>query len=159
MDAENRFYITTEGLKKIEQEYKNLTELRMAKTKGDVPKIWHSEDLDPEYLSFQEDLNFIETRILELENILKNAKMIEPPPQEQRSLVGLGSTVVVEIDKEHQDEFMIVGTIEANPSLGKISNASPVGKALLGHKVGDEIIMSSPIKTVYKIKKIKYKKA
>ena len=51
---------------------------------------------------------------------------------------------------------MIVGTLEANPSLGKISNESPVGKALLGRRVGDEVIISSPIKTVYKIKGIKY---
>jgi transcription elongation factor GreA len=65
--------------------------------------------------------------------------------------------VVVEVNGE-EDEFQIVGTLEANPLLGKISNESPVGSALMGKKVGDEIIISSPVKTVYKIKKIKYQK-
>jgi transcription elongation factor GreA len=51
---------------------------------------------------------------------------------------------------------MIVGTLEANPSEGKISNESPVGKALLGKKVGDEIVITSPINVKYKIKKIRY---
>jgi transcription elongation factor GreA len=49
-----------------------------------------------------------------------------------------------------------VGTLEANPALGKISNESPVGKALLGHKIGDEVLVSSPAKIAYKIKGIKY---
>ena len=71
-------------------------------------------------------------------------------------MIGLGAKVIVEIDHEAKDEFTIVGTLEANPALGNISNESPVGKALLGHKVGEEIIISSPIKTFYKIKKIKY---
>ena len=55
-----------------------------------------------------------------------------------------------------KDEFVIVGTLEANPALGKISNESPVGKALLGHKIGDEVVVSSPMKTTYKIRNIKY---
>ena len=51
---------------------------------------------------------------------------------------------------------MIVGTLESNPSEGKISSESPIGKILLGHKTGDEILITSPIKLVYQIKKIKY---
>jgi transcription elongation factor GreA len=51
---------------------------------------------------------------------------------------------------------MIVGTLEANPSEGKISSQSPIGKVLLGHKVGDEVVITSPIKVFYKVKKIKY---
>ena len=70
-------------------------------------------------------------------------------------MVDLGAKVKIDIAGK-KDEFMIVGTLEANPSLGKISNESPVGRALLGHKVGDEIVVSSPMKTTYKIKKIKY---
>jgi transcription elongation factor GreA len=63
--------------------------------------------------------------------------------------------VFLDIDGE-TDEFRIVGSVEANPSLGLISNESPVGKALLGRRVGEEVIISSPIKTRYKIKKIRY---
>jgi len=62
---------------------------------------------------------------------------------------------VVEVDGQ-EDEFEIVGSLEANPSIGRISNESPVGKALLGHEVREEIVISSPVKTVYKIKDIKY---
>ena len=63
----------------------------------------------------------------------------------------------VKIDVDGQkDEFVIVGTLEANPALGKISNESPVGKALLGHKIGDEVLVSSPAEIKYKIKNIKY---
>ena len=72
-----------------------------------------------------------------------------------QNIVNLGATVLVEVDGQN-DEFMIVGSLEANPAIGKISNESPVGRMLLGHRVGDEVVVSSPIQTVYKIKKIKY---
>ena len=152
---EKKFYLTKEGLEKFKKEYRDLKNLKLSKTKGEIPKIWHSEDLNPEYLSFQEDLSFLETRIAELKNILKNVKLIKPPPKERQNVVNLGAQVIVEVDGQ-TDEFTIVGTLEANPSLGKISNESPVGRSLLGHRVGDEILISSPIKTIYKIKKIKY---
>jgi len=144
-----------EGLEKIKREYKDLKELKFLKTKGEMPKIWHSEDLNPEYLSFQEDLSFLETRIAELEYIFKNAELIKVPPKEKQNIINLGAQVIVRVD-DQTDEFEIVGTLEANPAIGKISNESPVGKILLGHKVGDEVIVSSPIMTTYKIKKIKY---
>ena len=153
--VERKFYLTKKGLEEIKKEYESLRKLRFAKTKGEVPKIWESEDLNPDYLSFREDLNFLETRIAELENILKNVKLIKPPPKEKTKIINLGATVTVKVNGD-TDEFTIVGTLEANPSLGKISNESPVGRALLGHKVGDEVVVSSPVKTIYKIKKIKY---
>ena len=115
----------------------------------------HSEDLDPEYLAFQEDLNFLDLRIAETESILKNAVLIKTPPKEKRDIVGLGAIVSIDVDG-HLDEFQMVGTLEANPAIGKISNESPVGRALLGHTAGEEIVVSSPIKTNYKIKKVRY---
>ena len=152
---EKKFYLTKEGLEKIKKEYRDLKNLKLSKTKGEVPKIWHSEDLNPEYLSFQEDLSFLETRLAELEYILKNAQLIKPPLKEKQKVINLGARVLIEVDGQN-DEFTIVGTLEANPAIGKISNESPVGRALLGHKVGDAVVISSPIQTVYKIKKIKY---
>jgi len=154
--AEKKFYLTKEGLEKIKKEYQGLKNLKLSKTKGEIPKIWHSEDLNPEYLSFQEDLSFLETRLIELENILKNAELIQLPSKEKQNIINLGATVLVEVDGQN-DEFTIVGSLEANPSLGRISNESPVGQALLGHRVGDGVMVSSPIQTVYKIKKIKYR--
>lgn len=150
-----KFYLTKEGLEKIKKEYEDLKEIKFSKTKGEVPKTWHSEDLNPEYLSFQEDLSFLETRLTELEYIFKNVELIKSPLKAKQNIVNLGATVLVQVDGQN-DEFQIVGTLEANPALGKISNESPVGRTLLSHKVGDEVVVSSPVKTIYKIKKIRY---
>lgn len=155
MIEEKKFYLTKEGLERIKKEYKTLRELKFAKIKGESPKVLHSEDLNPEYLSFQEDINFLELRIIELENIIKNAELIKLPRKEKQNIVDLGATILVEIDGQ-ADEFTLVGFLEANPSIGKISNESPVGSALLGRKVGDAVVVSSPIQTTYKIKKVKY---
>jgi len=155
MTQDKRFYLTKEGLEKIKREYEELRKLKFSKTKGEVPKILHSEDLNPEYLSFQEELSFLGSRIAELEYIIKNAKLISFPPRGKQKIINLGAEILVEVDGQ-SDEFKIVGTLEANPAVGKISNESPVGQALLGHKVGDEVIVSSPIKTIYKIKKVRY---
>lgn len=152
---EKKFYLTKEGLGRIEKEYEVLKELKLAKTRGESPKLMHSEDLNPEYLAFQEDMDFLELRIIELENIIKNSELIKLPRKEKQSIVDLGAQVTVEVDGQ-KDQFTLVGSLEANPSVGKISDESPVGKALLGHKVGDVVVVSSPIQTTYKIKKVKY---
>jgi len=152
---ERNFYISAKKLKEIKQEYERIKKNLSLKTKGEIPRVLNSEEMNPEYLLFQEDLNFFYSRQQELENILKNYKLIKPPSSKDQHRVNLGARVLVEIDGQ-KDEFEIVGTLEANPALGKISNESPVGKNLLGRKVGDEVVVSSPIKTVYKIKKITY---
>jgi transcription elongation factor GreA len=151
-----KFCLTKEGLEKLKKEYETLKALRLAKLKGESPKILHSEDVNPEYLAFKEDIGFLESRIAELEYILKNFELIKFPPKEKQNIVNLGATVTLEEKDGHINEFMIVGTLEANPNEGKISSESPVGKALLGKKVGDEVIITSPIRVVYKIKKIRY---
>ena len=156
MVEEKNFYLTKEGLERIKKEYKTLKELKLAKTRGESPKILHSEDLNPEYLVFQEDISFLESRIIELENIIKNAELIRLPKKEKQNIVDLGATVTLEDPSSQINEFMIIGTLEANPGKGKISSDSPVGMAILGKRVGDEVIITSPIKVVYKIKKIKY---
>ncbi len=156
MEEKKKFYLTKGGLENIKSEYKVLKNLRLAKTKGEAPKILESENLNPEYLSFQEDLSLLETRIVEIENIFKNAELIRSPSKKMSKVINLGATVIIDVGG-NKDEFTIIGTLEANPSLGRISNESPVGKALLGHEVGDEVAVSSPIKTIYKIKKIRYK--
>ncbi|OGZ70635.1 MAG: hypothetical protein A2904_01035, partial [Candidatus Staskawiczbacteria bacterium RIFCSPLOWO2_01_FULL_33_9] len=143
-------------LKELEQEHESLVVFERSKTIGEeAPKVLESEDLNPEFLSFQEDMSFLRSRITELKNILGNYELIKNPSKQNQNIVGLGAMVLVNVDGE-KDEFLITGTLEANPSLGKISNESPVGKALMGHKVGDEVVVSSPIKTIYKVKKIKY---
>jgi transcription elongation factor GreA len=150
------FHITKEKLKELKKEYEELLNFERSKaTSEEAPKILESEDINPEFISFQEDIGFLRSRIDELKNILEHHELIKNPPKEKYSIIDLGAKVKIDVDGQ-KDEFMIVGTLEANPALGKISNESPVGRALLGHKVGDEVVVSSPIKTTYKIKGIKY---
>ena len=83
----------------------------------------------------------LEGRILELEQLLANAKMIS---KIQTDVVTLGSVVYVRNSDEREYHYTIVGSYEAKPSAGMISNESPVGKALLGHKIGDLVFASTP---------------
>ncbi len=158
MEEIKKFYLTKIGLENLEKEYDSLKKMRTAMTDNEVPKLLESEDLNPEYVSFQEDLERLEGRIIELENIFKNKEMIKPPTGERAGFVSVGAKVVAEVEGE-KEEFTIVGTLEADPSLGKISNESPVGVALLGHKPGDKIIVSHPKKTIYKIQKVEYEES
>ena len=154
--AEKIFFITKPKLKELKKEYEDLLKFERAKTANqETPKIFESEDINPEFLSFQEDVDFLRSRIEELKNIIDHHEIIKNPGKEKNNIVDLGATVKVDINGEN-NEFTIVGTLEANPALGKISNESPVGKTLLGRKVGEEILVSSPVKTNYKIKSVRY---
>lgn len=150
------FYITKAKLQELKREYEELIAFEHSKIAGqEAPKVLESEDVNPEFISFQEDVEALRSRIDYLEGVFDSYELIKKPSKEKQMFVDLGAKVILDIAGK-KDEFMIVGTLEANPNLGKISNESPVGKALLGHKVGDEITVSSPMKTIYKIKNIKY---
>jgi transcription elongation factor GreA len=150
------FYITKEKLGELKQEHEKLAAFEHAKTAGhEAPKIFESEDLNPEFVAYQEDMEALRSRIEELNTIFEHHEIIKNPPKEKQMFVDIGAKVKIDMNGE-KDEFVIVGTVEANPELGKISNESPVGKALLGRKVGDEILISSPKKILYKIKEITY---
>lgn len=153
--SDNKFYLTKQGHEKVKREYAKLLEFKKLKTKGEVPSIWHSEEVNPEYLAFQEDMSLLEARLAEYDNIIKNVELITTPPKEERNVVCLGAKVLVEVEDE-KDEFMIVGTIEANPAAGMISNESPVGKALLGKKKGETVLVHSSVAVAYTILKISY---
>ena len=151
-----KFYLTKQGLERIKKEEEALRELKVVKANGGSPEFMHSEDLNPEYLAFQEDVGFLETRTLELENILKNAEIIKAPPKQEQDIVGLGATVLAELDG-NEGEFKIVGTLEADPLDYKISNESPIGKAIFGKKAGETVfIQTGSTERCCKIKKISY---
>ena len=139
----------------MRREHEKLLEFKRMKTTGEVPSILHSEEPNPEYLTYQEDMGLLEVRLAEYENILRNAELIAKPPKEKQKEVGLGAMVLVEVDGE-KDEFTIVGSLEADPSVGKISNESPVGRVLLGSKAGDLVTANSSVVVSYKILKITY---
>lgn len=150
------FYITKEKLRALKNEYKELVDFEQKKSLWqEAPKILESEDLNPEFVSFQEDIGFLRSRIDELKNIIDHHELIKSPAKDKKGIIGLGAKVKIDVGGQ-KDEFVIVGTLEANPALGKISNESPVGRALLGHRVGDVVVVNSPMKIIYKIKNIKY---
>lgn len=154
--SNKKIYLTKKGLKKLKKKYNRLVKsFKKLKSDGNVPEALHSEDLSSEFLSFQEDLNFLEARIEKVEQALANAELIEKPPEEERDEVRVGATVEVEVNGE-TDEFTIVGSAEADPSKGRISNECPVGQALLGCEVGDRAKVNSKVETTYEIKSISY---
>lgn len=153
---EKIFYITKKKLQDLRKEYEELVVFERSKTVGEeAPRMLESEDLNPEFVSFQEDMGTLRGRIDELETILTNHELIKKPPKAKQGLVGIGAKVKVHVNGA-LSEFTIMGTLDANPVVGHISNESPVGRALLGHKVGDEVFVDSPEKTTYKIKGIHY---
>lgn len=151
----SKYYLTKEGLDTIKKEYEKILRAKKAEMEKEVPSFMHSEELNAEFVSYKEDFDYIESRVEELEHILKNFEIIKKPSKSEKGKINLGARVKVDINGQ-EDEFMIVGTLEANPTAGKISNESPVGKSLMGRKAGEEVIISSPLKVSYKIKSVKY---
>lgn len=154
--SEQKFYLTKQGLKKIKDEYKELLKQKQLKIKRGAPVFSHSEEVDSEFISFRENFEQLELRIQELNHVLKNFELIKLPSKAQRNRVHLGATLKVDLDDEI-DEFTIVGTMETDPVDKKISNQSPIGKALMGHKVGDRVVIKTPIVNhICRILKIQY---
>jgi len=149
-----KMYLTKETLDKLKQELEHLTNVKRKEVTARIAKAREYGDIseNSEYDAARDDQSFIEGRIAELQEILKDSKVLEKP--QSTDAVDIGSKVRVEVDGQH-DEFEIVSSIEANPMQGRISNESLVGKALLGCKVGDVITVSSTIKATYKILEIK----
>ena len=135
-------YITSKGLEKLEAE---LTYLRTVKRKEIAQYLQETmgDSEDNEYLIALEEQAFVEGRIQQLENLLCNVQVIKPD-QKNRSIVDLGSTVVIRDVNMELETYTIVGAAEADPQKGMISNVSPVGKALLGRKVGEDLEINTP---------------
>lgn len=138
-------YLTAEGLEKLQNELKHLkstvrtelsNRLRAAIQMGDL-----SENAD--YIQAKEEQAFIEGRILELENLLSNVKLIEEKDRKDGK-VDIGSTVTVQEDDFPEETYYLVGPKEADPPNGKISYESPIGKSLLNHKIGDVVDIQTP---------------
>lgn len=155
MEQKKKFYLTKKGLEKIKTDLKNLRFLKLAKINGETPSFMHSDEISQEYLDFEGDLEILESKLMDLEHIVENAEVVRPPGRAEKGTIKIGAKVLVNVDGI-KDELTILGTLEANPNLGIISNESPVGRALLGHKIGDAVSVSSPIVAIYKIKKIQY---
>ena len=148
--------MTKEKLNEIKKEYEAIKEVRRNKSQIETPPVLHSEELNTEFVSFQEGLDILDSKIEQFEDILNNFEIIKLPLKKERNKVNIGAQVKVEANGNTY-KFIIVGTLEADPGLDKISNESPVGKVLLNCEVGDEAVIFSPVKRIYKIKRIEYK--
>jgi transcription elongation factor GreA len=136
-------FVTKEGLKKLEEE---LQELTTTKRKEIAERISEAKELgdlseNAEYIEAKEEQGFVETRILELKEIVKNSKIIKH--KKNTETVQVGSTVTVKVNGTEMT-YTIVGSSEANPSEQLISNASPIGEGVLGQSVGETVLVEAP---------------
>ena len=128
--------LTAEGKKELENELDELIKGRPAiAEKIATARAFGDLSENEEYSSARNEQKMAEGRILEIQDILKNAKIIRGG---KKSSVTLGATVVLDMGGR-EVTYTLVGATEANPLEGKISDASPIGKAVLGHKAGEEI--------------------
>lgn len=151
--------LTADGLRKLEEELDNLRtvrrqevaeRLKVAISYGDISE-------NSEYDDAKSEQAFIEGRILELEQMIKTAIIIDDSVSKNTDEVSLGSTVLLkDMETEEEETYTIVGTTEADPFENRISNESPVGKAILKQKVGAIVVVPTPAGELsYKIIEIK----
>lgn len=143
MKKENKFIMTAEGYVEAEEELNELKNVRRpevikalkeARALGDL-----SENAD--YDAARNEQAIIEAKIQELEYKLEHAEIID---NANKGEVNLGSLITISYDDGEQEEYKIVGSMEADPFENKISNESPLGIAVLNHKIGDKVLVESP---------------
>ena len=155
--GEKKNLLTYAGLKKLEDELHELKVVRRKEVSEKIKEAREQGDLseNAEYDAAKDEQRDIEARIEEIEKILKNADVVD---EEEVDLdkISVGCTVLLyDVEFEEEVEYKIVGSTEANSLSGKISNESPLGKALLGKSVGDEIVVEAQAGTMeYKVLKI-----
>ncbi|WP_453997574.1 transcription elongation factor GreA [Bacillus nitroreducens] len=146
MMVEKVFPMTLEGKKKLEEE---LEYLKTVKRKEVVERIKIARSFgdlseNSEYDSAKDEQAFVEGRITTIENMIRNAKIIEEDADSEGK-VTLGKTVTfIELPDGEEETYTIVGSAEADPFEGKISNDSPIAKSLLGKHVGDKVTVQTP---------------
>lgn len=145
MAEEKSYYMTEEGKEKLEKE---LHTLKTVKRTEVVERIKIARDFgdlseNSEYDSAKEEQAFVESRIAQLEKMIRNAVIIESNNDEDT--VGLGKKVTfVELPDGEEETYTIVGSAEADPFEGKISNDSPIAKSLFGKEKGTEVMVPTP---------------
>src|SRR5439155_20061107 len=146
-NLEKPVYVSADGLKKLQAE---LEELRTTKRTEVAERIHAAMEFgdfteNSELEQAKNDQAFLEGRIMTLEQMIKNAQIIDE--KTKHDLVEVGSHVTVEADGQ-REKYVIVGSAEASPAEGKISNESPVGRALQGHRAGETVKVSVPAGTM-----------
>lgn len=146
MSEEKRFYMTKEGKEKLDEE---LHVLKTVKRKEVVERIKIARDFgdlseNSEYDSAKEEQAFVETRIAQVEKMIRYAVIIESDTK-NKGIVGLGKSVTFkELPDGEEETYTIVGSAEADPFEGRISNDSPMAKSLIGKEKGAEVMVATP---------------
>lgn len=152
--TEKETILTVEGLKKLEEELEQLKTVRRREIAERIKQAIEYGDIseNSEYEDAKNEQAFIEGTIITLEKKLRNAKVIDAD-QVNIDTVSVGSTVKLkDMESNEEFEYTIVGSVEADPVKNKISNESPVGKAILGNKIDSVVEITVPVGTLsYKI--------
>lgn len=146
MSEEKKIVLTYDGLKKMEEELQELKVVRRKDVAAKIKEARGQGDLseNAEYDAAKEEQAEIEARIVTLEKMLRNAEVIDEE-EINTGIINIGNKVkLYDEEFEEEIEYNVVGSAEADPSMGKISNESPIGMALLGHKAGDTIEVDAP---------------
>ena len=140
----NDVHITPEGLESVRRELHELVTVRRPAVVAKIKAAREFGDLSEnfEYHAAKNDQGFMEARIKELEAIIKNHVLIET--SKPSGVVNMGSTVRFSEDGAGEEKYRIVGPAEADPKAGRVSYESALGKALIGHKVGEEVEVKTP---------------
>jgi transcription elongation factor GreA len=150
-------FLTKEGFQKLQEELEHLKTIKRQEVADRLHEAMEGGELieNAEYEAAKNEQAFVEGRIQELETLLATARVIEPENR-PAGLVAIGSTVVIQEQGFDAETYTIVGAAEANPREGKISNESPIGKAILNREVGETVTVETP-SGMYKVKIIKVK--
>jgi len=143
--AEKEVILTLDGLKKLEDELESLKTVKRREVAERIKQAIEFGDIseNSEYDDAKTEQAFIEGRIITLEKMLRNARVIDD--NEEKDHVSVGSTIVLkDIEFGDEEEYTIVGSAEADPAVNKISNESPVGKAVLGQAKGSVVEVNVP---------------
>lgn len=146
MAVDKRYYMTKEGKEKLTNELEFLKTVRRPEVVERIKIARDFGDLseNSEYDAAKDEQAFVESRISQVELMIRNSKIIENSETDP-NVVSLGKTVVFqELPDGEEEEYIIVGSAEADPFEGKISNDSPIAKSLIGHEVGQEVSVPTP---------------
>ena len=149
MNEGKKIILTHEGLENLKQELQELKVVRRKDVAAKIKEARGQGDLseNAEYDAAKEEQAEIEARIVTIENMLRNAEVIDSG--NVTDTVSIGNTIkIFDAEFEEEIEYTLVGSAEADPFNGKISNESPIGAAIIGHKVGDTIEVDTPDGTI-----------
>jgi transcription elongation factor GreA len=136
--------LTKDGLRQLEEELDQLVRVRRGEVAERIRQARDFGDIseNAEYTEAKNEQSLVEGRIQTLEAMIRNAVLIEDAPREP-GVVGVGAKVTVDAG-DGEESYAIVGAAEADPLKGRISNESPLGRALMGHRAGEEVEWTSP---------------